>query len=79
VLGGDEMVSDPKRERDQAANLCFVVTRAEGAERMRLWPFIVRAHGAMQEVNVSASYPHDEFGNGICTKSERDPDQMRPR
>jgi len=46
---------------------------------MRLLPFIVRAHGAVQEASTSAGDPHDDFGNGIRTDSGRHPDQMRPR
>jgi len=46
---------------------------------VRLLPFILRDHGAMQEASASADYPHDDFGNGICTNSGRNPDQMRPR
>ncbi len=33
----------------------------------------------MQEASASADYLHDDFGNGICTNSGRNPDQMRPR
>jgi len=42
-------------------------------------PVIVRAHGTVHEASATASYPHDDCGHGIRTKSGRHPDQMRPR